>query len=109
MSNATKYMCWAVGAALLIALARWPYAYYTALRIAVTLASVVLIYYAVSRGPRWAIGILLSIAILFNPIFPIHLSRTIWRPIDVICGFAFLTYPAIVARAARLRGQNSRK
>jgi len=32
------------------------------------------------------------IAVLFNPIFPIHLSREIWAPIDIIAGIFFLIY-----------------
>lgn len=107
MNNATKIMCWVVGAALLLALARWPYAYYTALRIVVTLSSAILAYYAISQGPRWAVWMFIAIAIVFNPIFPLHLGRAVWRPIDIICGFAFLTYPAIVARATRSRGPSS--
>ena len=30
----------------------------------------------------WA-GVLGSIALLFNPIIPVHLSREIWAPIDI--------------------------
>ncbi len=35
----------------------------------------------------WLFGF---IALLFNPLIPIHLSREIWQPIDVICALLFV-------------------
>jgi hypothetical protein len=35
-------------------------------------------------------GTFAVIAVLFNPILPIHLSRELWQPIDVISGIVFL-------------------
>lgn len=34
--------------------------------------------------------ILLGIAVLFNPLIPIHLSRAAWMPIDIITGGYFI-------------------
>jgi hypothetical protein len=35
----------------------------------------------------WSFGI---IAVLFNPIIPVHLTRAIWQPINIATGIAFL-------------------
>lgn len=38
-------------------------------------------------GWVWILGI---IALLFNPIIPVHLSREIWAPIDVMAALIFV-------------------
>jgi len=38
-------------------------------------------------GWAWVLGI---IALLFNPIIPVHLSREIWAPVDVITALIFI-------------------
>jgi uncharacterized protein (DUF983 family) len=38
-------------------------------------------------GWAWVLGI---IVLLFNPIIPVHLSREIWAPIDVISALIFI-------------------
>ncbi|GAG59522.1 unnamed protein product, partial [marine sediment metagenome] len=30
------------------------------------------------------------IGLLFNPLIPIHLTRDIWQPIDLICALLFI-------------------
>lgn len=37
-------------------------------------------------GWAWVFGI---IALLFNPIIPVHLSREIWAPIDIMAALIF--------------------
>jgi arginine exporter protein ArgO len=45
-------------------------------------AAVVLVWRGAVQGVAWA-WTLVPLAILFNPIAPIHLSRETWRPLDI--------------------------
>ena len=38
---------------------------------------------------EWATWPFIGIAILFNPLVPVYLQRSTWKPIDVICAVAF--------------------
>lgn len=65
---------------LLVAVLPLPYGYYTFLRIVIFLAAISLAlqrYHALGRvgGLSIAFGLM---AVLFNPVFPIHLAREIW-------------------------------
>ena len=75
----------AVAVLCLIALFRLPYGYYTFLRIVTCLAGAAGAYFAYEREDTrlWAFP-LAAIAILFNPIVPVHLTREIWQPINVV-------------------------
>jgi hypothetical protein len=74
-----------------IAIFSLPYGYYTFMRLVVTGLS---LYAAFNHSNKDEIQfwILLGIAVLFNPLIPIHLSRAVWMPIDIITGgyFAYL-------------------
>jgi hypothetical protein len=71
--------------------AHWPnYNYYVALRaavFAVTLWGAFTAYKLKDRAWLWAFAI---IAVLYNPIFIIHLSRPVWQPINIMVGIALL-------------------
>lgn len=74
-----------IGAAILLfwALDRHPYSYYTLLRFIVCGVTAYGAYFASELGKKgwaWTFGI---IAILFNPIIPIHLNRSTWAIIDL--------------------------
>jgi len=77
---------WIVPAILLVvAILPLPYGYYTFTRVVVCLACIVLAYsaYEPSGAPMvWAVAFVL-IAILFNPIIPIHLKKQTWAYLDV--------------------------
>jgi hypothetical protein len=83
-----------VAALLFIAVAPLPYGFYTLLRIAVCLAAAFSAY-ADFTGARtgWAIAWAV-VAILFNPLIPVHLSKDIWMVLDIAAGalFAFAAY-----------------
>lgn len=71
---------------LLLALAPMPYGYYELLR----LVSCAFFFYAgfVARNKDHSETSLVpwgffGLAALFNPIFPVHLSREVWAPIDI--------------------------
>ena len=74
---------------LFLALAPWPYGYYQLLRIVVCGVSVYIAFVAHSRQKIWALWLFAFIALLFNPLIRIHLSREVWQPINVICAVLF--------------------
>lgn len=76
---------WAIPAAmLLIAMFALPYGYYTALRIVVCGAAAYLVYHLWNERDEISLWIFVffAIAILFNPVFPVHLTKSIWTPLN---------------------------
>lgn len=72
------------------ALDRHQYSYYTLLRWITCGVGLYCTYIAVETGKRlwaWIFGIA---AIIFNPIFPIHLDRNVWAVIDIVLGILLL-------------------
>ena len=73
-----------------------PYEYYILLRIAICGISAYLAYKAFElnrTGWIWGMGI---IAVIYNPIFPVHLTREIWSVVDIVTIITFttsITYP----------------
>ena len=69
---------------LLIAIGGIPYAYYTLLRWVICISSIIMIAIAVDEKKiGWQI-IFGLMALLFNPLLPIHLNRDLWFYIDCI-------------------------
>lgn len=67
----------------------WPYGYYTLLRLVVCGTAVYVVWFAKTinkQGWMWTIGF---IALLFNPLIPIHLDKAIWSFIDLVVAFIF--------------------
>lgn len=80
---------------LIGALGRHPYAYYIALRWAVCSVAAFSAVRAAGVGkPAWAWA-LATVAIAFNPIMPVHLTREIWAYVDV--GVAAVLFVSILA------------
>jgi len=76
--------------ALLLAISSiWPYGYYQLLRWLIAGTAVFLIFIASELEKRAWIWIIAAIAILFNPIIPIYLSKEIWVVIDFIAAIIF--------------------
>lgn len=91
---------WFVPAALLlIAVAPLPYGYYQFLRLVVCGSACVILYQAHIAEKQnytlWSV-VLIGLAIIFNPLFPVHLTREIWFWIDLAAA-AFLISHAYVA------------
>lgn len=93
---------WVAPAVLLIAaLLPWPYGYYVLLRLAVFAASTLIAYEqwrfddAVS-GWVVAFG---AVALLYNPIMPIHLTREIWSVVNVATAAVFLAHLGALRRS----------
>ena len=80
-----------VAAAMLFwALDDHPYGYFTLLRIVVCAVSAFCAYMADTYDRSAWIWFFVVIAILFNPIWPIHLERETWQFIDVGVGIVML-------------------
>jgi hypothetical protein len=78
----------AIGALVLSVLPIWPYGAYTMLRLVVTAVSLFALYVLGTGDPRRTIG-LAAVALLFNPLVPVHLSRLLWFPIDLGVAYWF--------------------
>jgi len=76
---------------LLWALKKQPYSYYTLLRWVICCVAIYGIYFSSEMNKTGWIWIFGPIALLFNPVFPVHLSREIWRFVDIGTAVLFLT------------------
>ena len=67
-------------------LVKFPYGVYVLLRLVVFGSAACMIYFSYKNTKQINVTVLVFsfIALLFNPFFPIHLSREIWMPIDFI-------------------------
>ncbi len=74
---------------LLGAIAPLPYGYYQMLRWVVGGIAIYMAYKSYSWEKRWATWIFGIVAVLFNPVVPIHLTKEIWQPIDGVCAVFF--------------------
>jgi len=86
-----------IAAAMLLgALAEWPYGYYQLLRLVTCGVSVYIAALAYNWEKVWATWLFGFIAVLFNPLLPVHLSRGLWQPIDLICAVMFVVIAFIL-------------
>jgi len=84
------YVPWVASILLLIAVVPGlPYGYYQLLRWVVCGASCYGAFIAHEQNQQYWKWIFISSAIVFNPIFPIHLSRPIWVPVDIATSICF--------------------
>jgi Family of unknown function (DUF6804) len=68
---------------LLLALFPLPYGFYTLLRLVVTICAGVIAYHHWQSGGKGLAFSMGFVALLFNPLIPVYLSREIWAPIDL--------------------------
>lgn len=94
-------LCIVAALMLLGSLAPWPYGYYQLLRFVVCGVSVYVAFVAYNWQKLWAIWLFGFVAVLFNPLLPIHLSRELWQPIDVICAVVFVFVGLILKKPAK--------
>jgi len=98
-SNFYKYFIFIPIIMLFGALGQWPYGYFILLRWVVTAGAIIVTLNAFDKNIDWAKVLFVFIAILFNPIAPIHLPREVWVPLDVIVGVLFVfAYLRVIAR-----------
>lgn len=68
----------------------WPYGYYVFLRWIVTGVAIFVLWTAYNLKKQGWLWLMVGIAILFNPIIPIHLDKGMWMVIDFIVAILFL-------------------
>jgi hypothetical protein len=77
---------------LVVALAPMPYGYYTLLRVVVCAAAIHGALLARTRAlGNWA-WTLLVLAALFNPVWPVHLGRSVWFAVDAVSAVLFAVF-----------------
>lgn len=86
----TKLLSILSGILLIVAIPTgWPYSFYILLRWIISISSALVAYgFYKSKVQAWTF-IFGAIAFLFNPIFPIYLSKSIWVSIDLIGAILF--------------------
>jgi hypothetical protein len=80
--------------ALFVALANLPYDYYTLLRVVVTATAL----FTLAEKKRAALSkvSMVAFALLFNPLFPVHLRKETWQICNVLAAICFLTQTQLV-------------
>lgn len=79
---------------LLLAILTLPYGYYTLVRISVTIYAVLVAVTFFNSEKVEGMYLFAAIAILFNPILPIYLTKEIWAIIDIVAaGIIVFIYP----------------
>ncbi len=71
-----------------------PYGFYTFLRLVVCLVCAILAYMEWKKSETvspWSVALGL-VAILFNPVFPVHLTKTIWAVLDLASAAMLVLY-----------------
>ena len=86
----TKYFIILTIFMLFGAIAEWPYGYYILLRWITCITSILVSFQAFEKNIDWAKVVFIVIAILFNPLAPIYLSRSIWIPLDIVTAILFI-------------------
>jgi len=77
---------------LVLAFGAWPYGYFMLLRVIVFLAASLLaldIYRRTGDFRLWC-AVFVAIAVLFNPILPVHLTRAVWGVVDPAVAALFI-------------------
>ena len=96
-----KEVAYIAAAVIAVGILPLPYGYYTFVRL-VACGAFVWVALDSFQANRTAMGaICASLALLFNPIIPVHLTREIWFPIDLGAA-AFLTYLGWKSRTENL-------
>ena len=68
----------------------WPYGYYVLLRWIITASAIFLLWVAYDLKKTFWLFLMGIVAILFNPLIPIHLDKGTWVIIDFIVAILFL-------------------
>ncbi len=99
---------------LMLALLPLPYGFYTLLRICICLVCGWLAYEQFKHDNAVGVWVVVlgAIAVLYNPILPIHLTREIWSILNVVTALLILAHLGMLRRlgldpAAVARGRKS--
>ena len=99
---ATVVVVLAAAGVLVGALGRHPYSYYTVLRWLACSAAVVLVWRGAVQGVKWAWA-LVPLAVLFNPVAPLHFSRDTWQILDIAAAVVLVLAATVMETATLLR------
>ncbi len=75
---------------LLLAVFGLPYAFYIFLRIIVFTSMIFFIFTEYKTIDKWITFIYVILAVLFNPIIPVYLTKEIWFYIDILSAISIL-------------------
>ncbi len=73
-----------------------PYGYFTFLRLVVFISSLILAWSVFEIEMKWIFAVFILIAILYNPVIPVHLTRSIWVILNIITVVFFIGSTLII-------------
>lgn len=73
---------------VLLALLPFPYGYYVFLRLVICLSAGFIAYRTWSISPIWG-AVFVGLALVYNPLIRVHLTREIWQPINIATAAAY--------------------
>jgi hypothetical protein len=82
---------WLPAIMLVFAFGHWPYGYYMLLRVVVSVTAILLAfdtYRSANEMTLWC-ATFAAIVIVFNPLFPLHLTRGVWGVLDLAAAALF--------------------
>ena len=90
--NSTKNISLIIASGFLLAALFdvWQYGFFTILRFVVFSSTAYVAYLAYQEQKEAWVWILGSVAVLFNPFIPVHLTRELWMPIDLIVAISLV-------------------
>lgn len=89
------------GAAIaVLAVLELPYGLYTFIRLALTGAAITLIVFSVRRESYGWLWGLIPIALLWNPLIPVYLTRGAWLPLDLGAAAFLIVFAINTSKAA---------
>src|SRR5437879_1684852 len=88
-----------------------PLWYFNLLRWVVCATAVALAVHGSSTNKVWAAWVFGALAVLFNPVVPVHFARKTWQPIDAAAGIAFVVGAVLLKTVSvhQNAGPNSEK
>lgn len=85
-----KWVSVVCGILLLLGIpAMWPYGYYILLRWVICIASVYVAYGFYKSPLKGWVWVFAAIALLFNPLAPFYLDKSVWIMIDLVSSIIF--------------------
>lgn len=68
----------------------WPYGYFVFLRWVVAASAVLIVIHSYQNQQVFWVSVFVLVAILFNPIAPIHLNKETWVILDALTALLFI-------------------
>jgi hypothetical protein len=80
----------AAGLLMLVAVGHWPYGFYQLVRVVGTVAAAALATRSFGRRNEGLAWLCVGLALMLNPISPVHMARAMWQVVDVVAGVVFV-------------------